>query len=446
MLNNPHKRQAPPKAHSALPAVLPADLPRVRRKDFDSYLRAISPEWDRYEKNGELAKDDQPSQLDGPSTPRASLSSQSAMTPRTLRHVQGKSMPPLNSVPSIFFEPVFNLGDPRTFNTVTETGDGYDDNSDPSSLSHSLPLLEKFSHYADTVEQHLVREISLRSTSFFAALTNLHELQSESEQCLDRISKLRGLLKDVDENAAKRGLQMVRKESRMRNLHGLREGIKMVSSVVEITSVARGLVAAGQWGEALGVIEEIENLWKAEPISVSTPTPTTTRSFLSSPSRNSVRSSLLPPMPETSVLETKSTRPPPVSLSSLHAFASLPSSLQAMTMEITSALSSELVNVLRVDLVDRMASESVPPTLAQMDADLALKDRLRPLLQGLSRTKGVRNATLTWREVVIGEVRAVTKRVRFFRHSDSLMSMNAWIQILASTAFSKRGRCRYPEF
>ena len=55
-MNNPHKKSAPPKAHAAVPAVPPAELPRVRRKDFDAYLRAVGPEWDRFHKNVELGR------------------------------------------------------------------------------------------------------------------------------------------------------------------------------------------------------------------------------------------------------------------------------------------------------------------------------------------------------------------------------------------------------
>ena len=59
VLNHPHKRHAPPKAHSSLPSVPPADLPRVRRKDFDSYLKAITPEWEKYQQNSQLGKEGQ---------------------------------------------------------------------------------------------------------------------------------------------------------------------------------------------------------------------------------------------------------------------------------------------------------------------------------------------------------------------------------------------------
>lgn len=166
----------------------------------------------------------------------------------------------------MFFDTAFNLGDPRTFAAVTEQDafDGAEGEADPSALAHSLPLLEKLSHYADTIEQHLIREISLRSTSFFAALANLQDLQTESEQCLDRIARLRGLLRDVDEKGARRGLEVVRREGTLRNVDKVREGVKVVGGVVDMMGLAKSLVAAGQWGEGLDVIEEITRLWEAK--------------------------------------------------------------------------------------------------------------------------------------------------------------------------------------
>ncbi|KAF7967260.1 hypothetical protein HWV62_35057 [Athelia sp. TMB] len=385
VLNNPHKKQAPPKAHSALPSAAPADLPRVRRKDFDSYLRAVGPEWDRYERNAQLGREGA-ARLDG-----SSSSSEVTRKP-------GRAIPPLNVVPTVFFDASFNLGDPGTFNAVTEQSDG----EDPSSLSHSLPLLEKLSHYADTIEQHLVQEISLRSTSFFAALTNLHDLRSESEECLDRIAKLRGLLSDVDEKSAKKGLQIIRQDGKVRNLRKVAHGVKEIEGVVEMTGVARGLVGAGQWGEALNVIEEMDALWKAESTETSS-TILPTRRQTSSP---------LPSMPES---------PPPgdpmpqrrslsVPLSSLQAFANLPQHLQTLTLEIASSLTTELVDVLRLDLLERINLESGEG--GNHEIDRSLRDRLRPLLQGLSRTKGMREATVSWREVVLSEVRGTMKRLR----------------------------------
>ncbi|KAH9848897.1 Vps54-like protein-domain-containing protein [Lenzites betulinus] len=408
VVNSPQKKPAPPKAHSGLPAVPPADLPRVRRKDFDSYLRAITPEWERFVQNAEQGRDGvaqiessfplSSSSIEVPPTPH---------TPRTPRPPPGKAPPPLETVPAVFFEPNFNLGDPRTFNAVTEQREGEEDFTDPTSLSHSLPLLEKMSHYADTIEQHLVREISIRSTSFFAALANLQDLQTESEQCLDRISHLRGLLKDVDDKGAKRGLEVIRKEGKLRNMATVKDGVRFVGGVMEMTGVAKGLVAAGQWGEALDVIEELNRLWdpSSEDAQPARPPPLPVKNGRSSP---------LPTVMESPPATPPPPPPPPapsIPLSSLRAFAALPEHLRALTMEITSSLSSEFVNLLRQDLIERIDSKwEMWSETRRQDFNMSLKDRLRPLLQSLVRTKGILEATLSWRDVVMTEVRSTIKR------------------------------------
>ncbi|EIW84920.1 Vps54-domain-containing protein [Coniophora puteana RWD-64-598 SS2] len=398
VLNNPHRKQAPPKAHSSLPAVPPADLPRVKRKDFDSYLRAVGPEWDKFQRNLQPDVDDQTRPEQSSTTPRSSLN-----TPHT--PVSTKPFTPLNSVPQIFFDPHFNLGDPRTFGVVTERGNAEED-ADPLLPSYALPLLERLSHHADTIEQHLVREISARSSSFFAALSNLQDLQTESEECLDRVSKLRGLLNDVDEKGAKRGLHIVTRQSKQRNLAAVHEGIKEVESVVEMTGVAKGLVVAGQWGEALGIIEDVEALWDPRPLKPPLPL-SRKNSRQSLLSNGNGRLSPLPPTPESPPPETDAASVTRFSnasipLSSLQAFSSLPDQLRTLTMEIASSLTTDLVTALKLDLRERATFTPEAPV-----DEVTLKDRLRPLLQGLSRTKGLREATISWREIVNLEMRGI---------------------------------------
>jgi vacuolar protein sorting-associated protein 54 len=330
----------------------------------------------------------------------------------------GRAIPSLDVVPRVFFENPFNLGDPHTFALVTQQPSDSDSDSpstDPSSLSYSLPLLEKLSHYADTIEQHLVQEISLRSTSFFAALTNLHDLRSSSSECLDMITKLRALLKEVDEKGAKRGLEVVRLDVRLRNLGKVRGGVEGVEGVVEMTRVARGLVGDGRWGEALEVIEEMDGLWSGGNGDAKMPEDRS-HSILSPTPESPPPEDASPPAP------TPGRPPISIPLSSLKAFSNLPTHLRTLTMEIASSLTTELVDVLRVDLVERIGLDSGQQPRPEgetvenghADIDQTLKDRLKPLLQGLSRTKGMRDAAGSWREVVLGEVRGTIKRVMLF--------------------------------
>jgi vacuolar protein sorting-associated protein 54 len=218
---------------------------------------------------------------------------------------------------------------------------------------------------------------------------------------------------------------MVRKECKMANLGKIRDGVKMIGGVVEMTGVAKSLVNAGQWGEALGVIEDLEKLWDA-----SKPVP------LENEARGQPQLSLngngdagghkpglspLPPTLEeglggqdeiTTPHEAQKTVPIhyPVSLSSLHAFSALPSHLRALVMEIASSLSLEFVAVLRSDLETRINNDYK----VNAEADQGLKDRLKPLLLNLVRTKGLKEGVLSWREVVLIEVCGVVKKVQVY--------------------------------
>lgn len=424
LVNSPHKKSAPPKAHASVPPVIPSQLPRVRRKDFDAYLKAIAPEWEQFERT---FQNGQEGQADVFAAGLAEMETDVPASPRTPRFPRRSSIPSLDGVPSVFFGSSFDLSDPSTFAAVTEQRGG--DGEDPAALSHSLPLLEKLSHYADTIELHLIREISLRSSSFFAALTNLNELQTESTQCLERIRKLRRMLHEVDEGGAKKGLELVRLERKVKNLDDVKEGVKTMQNVGEMLGLARNLASGGEWDAALGLVDVMEGLWQRQEDQRQATESIQTKSNLKSPGRPSKRNSMLTAVPE-SIAEESEAGPsippkpslPSIPLSSLNAFAFLPEHLRTLTLEIASTLTADLVTVLRTDLLSQMDSPrktSQEPTLNEIDAARAerlvmLRDRLRPIAQGLKRTNALKDSILKWTAVALVEIRSSIKKVCIF--------------------------------
>ncbi|KAI5832533.1 Vps54-domain-containing protein [Schizophyllum commune Tattone D] len=398
VLNNPHKRQAPPKAHSALPSVPPADLPRVRRKDFDSYLNAVRGEWDKFESaKRELAAEADEHGSD-PDVAAAPGDLPPTPTPTSKAKGKAKAMPPLDTVPPVFFAREFDLADSTTWDAITE-------HADPTALAHALPLLDKFSHYADTVEQHLTYEISVRSSSFFAALSNLHSLQSSSKSCLARIQELRAQLNGVDEGA-KKGLEITRAEIKLGRLQEVIAEVDGVKGVLDVVALGRRLVADGMWSEALAVLNELQQLWDGRPDAVNGKVNGNGRL---SPTREEDEDSRTPTPPPTSAPHPTTSIP----LSRLKAFEQLPTHLRTLTQQISEELSKEVVSVLRTDLMDRI--QSTPPPESEQEHFRAqreerLRDHLRPLLQALWTTKGVKDAIGThWREEVGGIVKNVVR-------------------------------------
>jgi vacuolar protein sorting-associated protein 54 len=300
-------------------------------------------------------------------------------------------------------------------------------------------LLEKFDHYADTVEQHLIREISLRSTSFFAALTNLRDLQTSSTQCLSRIQNLRQKLKEVDEGTAKKGLELVRVKAKQDKVQEVREGVKMVEGVVEMMGVLKGLVGAGQWGEALNIVDEIEGMWDSDQDEVGA------KKANGNGNPSVPNGSRLESMAEEEGTEEGAFGAPrsrnghkpsgkAIPLSSLKAFGAIPSHLRTITMDIAASLSAELVAVLKDDwilYVEARGTEALKAetgegsnsngTNANTNGSVGVKntdainhglrDRLRPLLLNLVRTKGLKEGMLSWREIIQGELKALVSKV-----------------------------------
>lgn len=428
---------------------MPAELPRVRRKDFDSYLQAITPEWDKLEKNLPSSnpspfemQQDAGSSSPGPSNRKGSLGSLasfSSLEPlntarlQVINTNQPKNLPPLDSVPPVFFESNFDLADPQTFALVTEQDEF--GTGDPTALAHSLPLLEKFSHYADTIELHLLNEIAERAPSFFAALTNLHTLQSESTATLSQISRLRAMLEQVDENVAKKGMEAVDLEKRVHSIQEVARSVEGVKDVVKFTGETREKVGKGMWGDALVILGVLNEIW-------SVPLP----SELLVPYTHKSNGRLSPLPPTTEKEEEETSEPPPpaysasslstlplkllpslgIPLSQLNAFSALPNHLQSLTLEIASSLADELVSVFRDDLLRRIeASCTIGSPVngsGKASGSEETKNRLNVLLEGLIKTKGLKEATLSWREVVVDEVRGLIRKVSFVLYAFSLSS------------------------
>jgi vacuolar protein sorting-associated protein 54 len=343
---------------------------------------------------------------DSPISPSESISSVRTTRP-------SHPLTSLETVPAIFFEPEFNLTNPTTFSIVTEqTRESHDvehmRGHDPASISYSVPLLEKLSHYADTVESHLVREIQARSSSFFSALSNLHDLQSESERCLRRISDLKGMLQQIDQGGAQKGLELVRQDAKVSQVRKVQDGVKLIKDVQEMRTIAEGLSAGGAWSDALNVVENVRILLDHKA--------TYTDIGIPREDSNARRLSTVGEEDETNGATTPSSLFPialqDVSLPSLHVFTALPRDLQVLMSQIASTLSEEFCIVAQHDLHLRTTDNNMEKMVAQ-EEDQALKERLSPLIAGLLRTgdDGLKRSLERWRGIVMDEIRAAVKRV-----------------------------------
>ncbi|KAI9498334.1 Vps54-like protein-domain-containing protein [Zychaea mexicana] len=286
VLNDPAKRgQTVVKPSKAdVPPVPHASITKVRPSDFDNYLEHIGPVFDRYQHN--KLNDEENNALTSPViSPYGSLhnildtldeSSLPAHQRRSGRNPYGqmlsseslalldnvapeptpRELPMLENVPQIFFDPDFQLENPRTFDAVCEGADIIGNSGPNPPVSTNSILQEKLSYYLDTVEVHLIREIENRSSSFFEALSNLQALHQQTLDCVSQIHTIRQKMKEIQATKCNDGLQVVRLQVRRRNLERLQEAIRIIKEVRAAQPMIQVLLGQGDYFAALDLIDE----------------------------------------------------------------------------------------------------------------------------------------------------------------------------------------------
>ena len=247
MLNHPWKKAAPIHASSArFPPIGPASghaLPQMPPTDMhilDEYVSEFSDEWNRYEREHALI--------------RAHNATPSALP---------KHLPPLSTVPQVFFSSDFDLGQPYTFDLVTErykqsTAMGLEGDADVLQygvvMNHMLQ--EKLSYYSDVIEQHLIVEIGAKSASFFDALATLHQLRTDAQSCLERTHSVSRKLHAVDAYV-RDGLEIARLQAERRDLEAQQDLLTQVQKLLERRDLVRLSVQHDEFENAVTLLEDL---------------------------------------------------------------------------------------------------------------------------------------------------------------------------------------------
>ncbi|PRQ41589.1 putative vps54-likeVacuolar protein sorting-associated protein [Rosa chinensis] len=156
----------------------------------------------------------------------------------------------LREVPALYFKEDFALEDGATFRSACPF----------SGVSENLVLQEKLSHYLDVVELHLVKEISLRSNSFFEAQGQLQDLNVKIVEGCNRIRELKEtiLLLDVDLVDSARQIQEL--NVTRSNLLALQQKLRLILYVNQALSALKLLVASTDCAGALDVTDDLQHL------------------------------------------------------------------------------------------------------------------------------------------------------------------------------------------
>lgn len=176
ILNNPHAGKSDTwwwSASAAVPIPEFAALPLpskpgsdLARPDFVTYLSSISEPYARFHDIQQHTKFES---LEGQNGENALVAC-------------------LREVPALYFKEDFQLEEGATFKAACPF----------RTTTENLVLQEKLSQYLDVVELHLVREISLRSSSFFEAQGQLEDLNGKIVEGCNRIRELKESIRLLD--------------------------------------------------------------------------------------------------------------------------------------------------------------------------------------------------------------------------------------------------------
>ncbi len=295
-----------PPSTKDIPPVTLTNIPHVEPSAFNPYLSQLGNLYEAFQRAKAEAESDGGQALrrvpkkDEPSDyfQRSSTTSSPAGTPelsgapfpsdvrpKPKRRASGskRALPlftPLSTIPPVYFDENFHLENPRTFDIVSERSEvirpartqssddvaianGSLDAPQPAArkaLATNAILQEKLSWYMDTVEVHLISAISTASTSFFAALGSLRELQSEASESVARIKALRQDLNRLDEEMAIGGLKVVELKRRRENLRKLADAVDQLQAVIVGLSHCDAVVNKGELDTAMTRLDTIERL------------------------------------------------------------------------------------------------------------------------------------------------------------------------------------------
>ncbi|KAJ3125367.1 hypothetical protein HK098_000314 [Nowakowskiella sp. JEL0407] len=459
ILNDPMSQSRvgpkPLKGMENIPPVPQAMIRKVRDTEFDPYRKLIHDVYDRYQYNRAIglttaleglpilnvgSETEPQSFLDlleaaekiGYSDPSVAKSQRDKLDHKQRTKLLSANCPELSIVPPVFFENDFNLGNPHIFDLVCQNTDITSTNS-PDAAKTNIAIQEKISHYLETVEIHLIREISRRSSSFFAALTTLQNLHQETLDCVTQIQDLRSKLDTLNVSDSKKGLEVVRLKRRRGNLGLLYGSVKLVSEVRQTQPMIQILLSQGDYSAALDLIDQTSLILKGK----GSEDEITTETF-----KNGI-----------TFIQSNSIIPRSLDLRGVRALQNLNIQLLEMSATTGKMLETDFVNLILTDLretVDQMdkttfispkiqksmtstwiknltsgkytLSASTPtgplPHSLLPSEEEHLKRRLTPLILGLLRIDRINIALQTLKESLILEIKVMSKK--YYPHYEPL--------------------------
>jgi vacuolar protein sorting-associated protein 54 len=281
-----------------IPTVTLTNLPVVTYASFEPYIASIGPDYDRHRrfKKGVLEEHIRIGSRETSVIPSSSftdlidtkllasmstsnlstgsldetLHSPSSVQPSPRRRLRNRDDEPesLDTVPPVFFDPNFSLSNPRTFDIVNENSELLTrtvtaGKPDRKSLASNAILQEKLSWYMDIVEVHLIKEINTASTSFFAALSDLQDLNEDASRCVAKIGRIREELAGIQEVNASGGEEVTRLHIQRANVARLQKTVDLVGKIAKIRDQIEDHLERKENSQAYQLMQDIKGMMES---------------------------------------------------------------------------------------------------------------------------------------------------------------------------------------
>ncbi|KZV29371.1 vacuolar protein sorting-associated protein 54, chloroplastic [Dorcoceras hygrometricum] len=162
----------------------------------------------------------------------------------------------LREVPALYFKEDFELEDGATFKTACPF----------RTTSENIALQERLSQYLDVVELHLVREISLRSSSFFEAQGQLEDLNGKIIEGCRRVRELKETIRLLDSDLVGSARRVQELSIKRGDSIALQNKLRLVMSVNQALSTLQLLVASADCVGALDIIDDLQHLLEGDEL------------------------------------------------------------------------------------------------------------------------------------------------------------------------------------
>ncbi|KAH9325314.1 hypothetical protein KI387_005492, partial [Taxus chinensis] len=221
-------------------------FPEINKADFQPYLDSISECYGRFEDVREHSSREQGDQIASSSYPANG----------EIRGQGDALVACLREIPSLYFKEDFALEEGATFQAACPF----------SSIPQNVMLQEKLSHYLDIVEVQLVKEISIRSDSFFEAQGQLEDLNGKIVEACSQLQELKAAVRLLDADLVEPARRIQELSGSRTDLLSLHQILKLILYVNQALSALKLLVAAADCAGALDVIDDLQHLLEGDDL------------------------------------------------------------------------------------------------------------------------------------------------------------------------------------